>query len=100
MVRGPASFRAGEGLSARITASPPEDPMPYENILVEARGRVALITLNRPKVLNALNDALMNDLGDALAKADADAGVGAIVLTRDERALAAGAAIDPIKKRT
>jgi len=39
--------------------------MPYENILTETRGRVGLITLNRPKQLNALNDALMNELGDA-----------------------------------
>src|SRR2546425_822248 len=42
--------------------------MAYENILVETRGRVGLATLNRPKALNALNDALMNELGDALAK--------------------------------
>jgi len=40
----------------------------YENILVETRGRVGLVTLNRPKALNALNDSLMNELGDALAK--------------------------------
>jgi enoyl-CoA hydratase len=74
--------------------------MPYDNILVEARGRVALITLNRPKVLNALNDALMNELGDALAKADTDAAVGAIVLTGGERAFAAGADIDAMKSWT
>ena len=42
--------------------------MAYENILVETRGRVGLITLNRPKALNALNDALMDELGDALAR--------------------------------
>ncbi|TMH38080.1 MAG: hypothetical protein E6H59_11575 [Betaproteobacteria bacterium] len=42
--------------------------MAYENILAETRGRVGLATLNRPKALNALNDALMNELGDALAK--------------------------------
>ena len=55
--------------------------MPYDNILVETRGRVTLVTLNRPKVLNALNDALMSELGDALAKADRDDAIGAIVLT-------------------
>jgi enoyl-CoA hydratase len=71
--------------------------MPYDNLLVETRGRVALITLNRPKVLNALNDALMNELGDALAKADADEAIGAIVLTGGERAFAAGADIDAMK---
>ena len=46
--------------------------MSYENILVETRGRVGLITLNRPKALNALNDALMDELGLALAKFDMD----------------------------
>src|SRR5438445_533172 len=61
--------------------------MAYENILVETRGRVGLATLNRPKALNALNDALMNELGDALAKFDADDGIGAIVVTGRGRAL-------------
>jgi len=46
--------------------------MDYVNILAETRGRVGLATLNRPKALNALNDALMNELGDALARFDAD----------------------------
>src|SRR5262245_9778762 len=67
--------------------------MPYESILTETRGRVGLITLSRPKQLNALNDALMDELGDALLKFDADAGVGAIVLTGSEKAFAAGADI-------
>jgi enoyl-CoA hydratase len=67
--------------------------MPYNNIRVETRGRVGLITLNRPNVLNALNDALMNELGEALGKFDADDGVGAIVITGDEKAFAAGADI-------
>jgi len=65
----------------------------YDNILVEQRGRVGLVTLNRPKQLNALNDALMNDLGAALAAFDADDGVGAIVLTGSAKAFAAGADI-------
>src|SRR6266581_3260227 len=52
--------------------------MAYENIIVETRGRVGMITLNRPKALNALNDALMNELGQALAEFDADEGIGAI----------------------
>ena len=51
--------------------------MSYENILVERRGRVGLITLNRPKQLNALNDALMDELGEAMAGFDADAMVAA-----------------------
>ena len=67
--------------------------MSYENILVETRGRVGLITLNRPKALNALNDALMDELGAALLAFDADADIGAIVLTGSEKAFAAGADI-------
>jgi enoyl-CoA hydratase len=71
--------------------------MAYENILVETRGRVALVRLNRPKQLNALNDALMNELGDALAQFDADEGVGAIVLAGSDKAFAAGADIGVMK---
>ena len=71
--------------------------MPYENILVEQRGRVGLITLNRPKQLNALNDALMDELGEALSAFDADIQVGAIVITGGEKAFAAGADIGAMK---
>ncbi|WP_371143092.1 enoyl-CoA hydratase [Burkholderia cepacia] len=67
--------------------------MTYENILVETRGRVGLVMLNRPKALNALNDALMDELGDALKAFDADDGIGAIVVTGSEKAFAAGADI-------
>ncbi|MFD1556879.1 enoyl-CoA hydratase [Paraburkholderia silviterrae] len=67
--------------------------MGYENILVETRGKVGLITLNRPKALNALNDALMDELGAALKAFDADEGIGAIVITGSEKAFAAGADI-------
>ena len=67
--------------------------MAYENILVETRGRVGLVTLNRPKQLNALNDALMNELGAALEAFDADDGIGAIVITGNAKAFAAGADI-------
>jgi enoyl-CoA hydratase len=69
----------------------------YENILVETRGRAGLVTLNRPKALNALNDALMNELGDALLKFEADEGIGAIVITGSEKAFAAGADIGAMK---
>lgn len=65
----------------------------YENILTEQRGRVGLVTLNRPKQLNALNDALMDELGAALRAFDADDGVGAIVVTGSAKAFAAGADI-------
>ena len=67
--------------------------MPYELILVETRDRVGLITINRPKQLNALNDAVMDELGAALLAFDADDGIGAIVITGSEKAFAAGADI-------
>ncbi len=67
--------------------------MSYESILVEARDRVGLITINRPKQLNALNDAVMDELGAALLSFDADDGIGAIVITGSEKAFAAGADI-------
>lgn len=65
----------------------------YENILLEHRGRVGLITLNRPQALNALNDALMRDVVAAATELDRDPEVGAIVITGSERAFAAGADI-------
>ena len=74
--------------------------MSYENILVETRGRVGLVTLNRPKALNALNDALMDELGAALSAFDADEGVGCIVITGSERAFAAGADIGMMAQYT
>ncbi len=67
--------------------------MNYENILVETHGKVGLIRLNRPKALNALNDQLMNELGDALLAFDADEQIGCIVITGSEKAFAAGADI-------
>lgn len=67
--------------------------MAYENILVESNGRVGIITLNRPKALNALNAALIAELAQALDGFEADAGIGCIVLTGSERAFAAGADI-------
>ncbi|MCA3209263.1 enoyl-CoA hydratase [Cupriavidus sp.] len=72
--------------------------MPYENILVETRGRVGLVTLNRPKALNALNDALMDELGAALTEFDANEAIGCIVITGSERAFAAGADIGMMAK--
>jgi enoyl-CoA hydratase len=71
--------------------------MSYENILVETRGRTGLIRLNRPKQLNALNDALMNELGQALRAFDADDAIGAIVVTGNDKAFAAGADIGVMK---
>src|SRR5690606_7317442 len=62
-------------------------------VKIETRGRVGLLTLNRPKVLNALNNQVIDELADALRAFDADEGIGAIVLTGSEKAFAAGADI-------
>jgi enoyl-CoA hydratase len=67
--------------------------MTYENILVETRGNVGLITLNRPKALNALSAGLVSDLGVALDAYEADNTIRCIVLTGSEKAFAAGADI-------
>jgi enoyl-CoA hydratase len=67
--------------------------MTYETILVETLGKVGLIRLNRPQVLNALNDQLMTELGQALVAFDADENIGAMVITGSDKAFAAGADI-------
>jgi enoyl-CoA hydratase len=78
--------------------------MSFETILTDVRGagerKTGLITLNRPKQLNALNDALMDELGAALKAFDADAGIGCIVVTGSEKAFAAGADISAMAKMT
>jgi enoyl-CoA hydratase len=68
-------------------------PSTNETIIVETRGRVGLITLNRPQALNALNRQVARELGEALEALDADPGIGAVVLTGSEKAFAAGADI-------
>ena len=67
--------------------------MDYQTLLVETRGRVGLITLNRPQALNALNSALLNEVNQALDAFEADADIGCIVITGSEKAFAAGADI-------
>ncbi len=67
--------------------------MAYKTILVEHRGRVALIMLNRPKALNAINARLVVELETALAELDADDAIAAMVITGSEKAFAAGADI-------
>ncbi len=67
--------------------------MAYETILVETRGRVGLVTLNRPKALNALNTTVQRELVEAMQGFDADPAIGAMVLTGSEKAFAAGADI-------
>ena len=64
------------------------------------RGKVGLITLNRPKQLNALNDDLMDELGSALAAFEADENIGAIVITGSDKAFAAGADITVMESLT
>jgi len=72
--------------------------MSYETILTSTDGRVGVITLNRPKALNALNDQLMDELGEALLSFDADNNISCIVITGSEKAFAAGADIGMMSK--
>ncbi len=76
--------------------------MSYEMIVTSTQGpdtrKVGIVTLNRPKQLNALNDQLMDELGAALKAFDADASVGCIILTGSEKAFAAGADIGAMAK--
>lgn len=72
----------------------------YEYILTEIINRVALIRINRPKALNALNSTLMGELMDALTEFDANPDVGAMVITGDGRAFAAGADIKEMAEAT
>jgi enoyl-CoA hydratase len=74
--------------------------MAYENIIVETIGRVGLITLNRPKAMNALNAALIGEVAQALDALETDEAIGAIVLTGSEKAFAAGADILEMKDNT
>jgi len=67
--------------------------MDYQNIIVETRGKVGLVTLNRPKALNALNDDLVDELGLALDAFEGDENIGCVVITGSEKAFAAGADI-------
>ncbi|MEM7442752.1 MAG: enoyl-CoA hydratase [Pseudomonadota bacterium] len=74
--------------------------MSYDTLIVENRGKVGLITLNRPKALNALNGALIGELNQALDGFEADDGVGCIVITGSEKAFAAGADIKEMASRS
>ena len=67
--------------------------MSYENIIVDTRGKVGLITLNRPKAMNALNDKLIDEISAALDGFEADPDIGCMVITGSEKAFAAGADI-------
>jgi enoyl-CoA hydratase len=72
----------------------------FETILLERRGRVGVITLNRPKALNALNEQLMDEVISAASEFDADQEIGAIVLTGSGRAFAAGADIKEMASKS
>jgi enoyl-CoA hydratase len=74
--------------------------MAYSNIIVETRGAVGLITLNRPNALNALNAALISELSQAINGFEADDKIGCIVLTGSEKAFAAGADIKEMQSKT
>ncbi|EAU91562.1 enoyl-CoA hydratase [Coprinopsis cinerea okayama7 len=84
-------------MSSESAAAAPQ----YENILVSRpEPNVLLVTLNRPKALNALNSALFKELNKALLEADRDDSIAAMVLTGSERAFAAGADIKEMKDKT
>ena len=74
--------------------------MTYANIIVETHGRVGLIKLNRPQALNALNQALIDELNVALGLFEKDAEIGALVLTGSEKAFAAGADIKEMRAKS
>ncbi|AMW18822.1 enoyl-CoA hydratase [Mycobacteroides chelonae] len=74
--------------------------MTFETILTERIDRVAVITLNRPKALNALNSQVMNEVTTAAAEFDADQGIGAIIITGSEKAFAAGADIKEMAEQS
>src|SRR5882672_7616722 len=74
--------------------------MAYQDIIVERRGRVGIVTFNRPKALNALCDSLVRELGLALDEFEGDADIGTILVTGGEKAFAAGADIKEMKDRS
>lgn len=74
--------------------------MAFENIVLERRGAVGIVTLDRPKALNALCAALIEELGQALAQLEADEAIRCIVLTGSEKAFAAGADIKEMKEKS
>src|SRR6201999_2520457 len=78
----------------------PGSAMSTETIIVETRGRVGVIRLNRPQALNALNATLKDELLAAAEAFDADAGIGCIVITGSEKAFAAGADIKEMAEQS
>lgn len=74
--------------------------MAYSNIMVETKGKVGLVTLNRPDALNALNGALISEMSQALDAFEADDAIGCIVITGSAKAFAAGADIKEMQSKT
>jgi len=74
--------------------------MNYENIIVETRGKVGLIRLNRPQALNALNRTLVGEVTKAIEAFEADANIGCMVITGSDKAFAAGADIKEMADKT
>jgi len=74
--------------------------MAYQNIIVETHGKVGLVTLNRPQALNALNEALITELNDALAGFESNPDVGCTIITGSEKAFAAGADVKEMAEKT
>ena len=74
--------------------------MAFDTIIVEKKGKVGLVRLNRPDALNALNNTLIAELGQALDEFEADVQVGCIVITGSEKAFAAGADIKEMQAKT
>jgi len=95
LIRNQAKFNLVNQTLARYMST-----QQFQHVLVEKRGKVGLVTLNRPKALNALCNDLMNELSIALKQFENDETVGAIVLTGSEKAFAAGADIKEMKDNT
>src|SRR5260370_36288850 len=78
------------------THEPARDPMTHQHLIVETKGRVGVIRLNRPQALNALNTELMSELAAVIDAFEADAGIGCMVITGSDKAFAAGADINEV----
>ena len=74
--------------------------MAYQNIIVETRGKVGVVTLNRPQALNALSPELMRELAAALDAFESDDNVGCMIVTGSDKAFAAGADIKAMKEKS
>jgi enoyl-CoA hydratase len=74
--------------------------MSYQNILVETKGRVGIVRLNRPQALNALNAALIKEFAQAIAAFEADANISCVIVTGSDKAFAAGADIKEMAEKS